>query len=105
MMVEWSTFKSFVDDRKLSVQWVEIESRYMLKAFDGNFYLECHLNKTLPDQSEIQDFENNYKAAGNRPPKSSVVQVLGKDDLTLDPRAMFFTATKHESTIHDKLLD
>lgn len=63
--VPWSTFKSFVDARNLSIQWLEIGNNYWLKAIDGSFDLECRLWKNAEDQTEVQDFENNYKDDGN----------------------------------------
>lgn len=70
MVVEWSILKGFVDDRNLSVQWVDFGSQYELLAFDGNFSLESSIDKSIPS-SELTDFENNYKSLGNTSPKNT----------------------------------
>lgn len=65
LVVNWSDFKAFVDARFLSVQYVDFGNKYYLLAIDSHFSLECHLNKTN-DAGDVTDFENNYKAAGNK---------------------------------------
>lgn len=64
MRVNWTELKKFVDDRGLSIQWVDANDKYYLKAYDANFSLSLAINKDgNPDQT---DFENNYKANGNK---------------------------------------
>jgi hypothetical protein len=67
MLVDWGAFKAFVDARSLSVQWIELQNKYWLKAFDGPFHLETAIFKkgTADDPSDQKDFEDNYKTAGN----------------------------------------
>lgn len=65
MMVAWSVLKSFVDSRQLSIQWIDDGNTYFLAAFDNSFSLECNLNKNNRND-ELEDFENNYKANGNK---------------------------------------
>jgi len=67
MRVEWDNFKSFVDDRRVSIQYVLIDDTYWLKAFDGLFALETTIyKKVTPDVGGPQeDFENNYLSASN----------------------------------------
>lgn len=66
MLVTWSILKSFVQARELSIQWLDINNKYFLKAIDGPFILECELYKDAYDLTEIQDFENNFKSNGNK---------------------------------------
>lgn len=83
MLVEWNIFKSFIDERSLSTQWVDLGSKYWLKAFDGNFYLECIIVKDLPDTTDQSDFETNYKDNGNESPNSLVTTQYEKNDKDL----------------------
>jgi hypothetical protein len=64
MEVNWSEFKKFIDDRKLSVQYVELNGNYHLKAFDGYFNLDCVLPIGV-DNADTTVFENDYKDVGN----------------------------------------
>lgn len=66
MMVEWNVFKTFINARSLSIQWIDLDSKYWLNAFDGNFSLECTLIKNLSNNFDVADFEDNYKAEGNK---------------------------------------
>lgn len=66
MQVDWSIFKQFVDSRSLSIQWIDLTNQYWLKAFDDSFSLECYLDKSVPDTTNIDDFEANYKTNGNK---------------------------------------
>lgn len=65
MQVNWSIIKEFITSRSLSIQWIDINGNYYLKAIDGAFDLDCILNKSL-NLEEIQDFETNFKPSGNK---------------------------------------
>jgi hypothetical protein len=64
--VDWAELKAFVDARDLSIQFVELSNKYILRAFDSYFILGLELAKESPASSDQADFENNYKAAGNK---------------------------------------
>ncbi len=66
MQVQWSAFKSFVDSRFLSIQWIDDGNFYILKAIDSAFTLECNIDKNPSDTTDLTDFETNYKAKGNQ---------------------------------------
>lgn len=68
MEVTWTVFKSFVSTRSLSIQYVDINDTYYMKAFDGLFQLSCNLYKLAADTTDVTDFETNFKANGNKPP-------------------------------------
>lgn len=78
MKVEWEVFKDFVDQRSLSIQWLDLENQYWLKAFDGNFSLECFLDKPL-----AENFETNYKSLGNKSPKLKVLSEPADISMTM----------------------
>jgi hypothetical protein len=83
MEVTWSIFKSVVDERSLSIQWIDIDDHYYMKVIDGNFILDCKLHKSGPDTASVEDFEDNYKTVGNRSPKGEVKTQFERDDLTI----------------------
>lgn len=62
--VDWVDLKNFVTSRSLSIQYLETNNAYQLWAFDGPMVFSCVLSK---DSGEDHlDFENNYKANGNK---------------------------------------
>lgn len=61
-------FKQAVSDRKMLIQYVAKASLgtnggYLLLAFDGEMKFKCYLES----DSDIADFENNYKGSANKP--------------------------------------
>lgn len=87
--VGWSTLKEFVDERSLSIQWVDIDVKYLLCAMDGPFCLNSEIKKENPANSDQTDFENNYKTIGNKSPKSQVVTQYELDNKSLRTIAVF----------------
>lgn len=68
--VNWTSIKNFVDHRNMSIQWVVIENTYRLRAYDGNFGLDCSIS--LDGNNDQLDFEANYKDKGNKSPSALV---------------------------------
>lgn len=66
MQVTWTELKEFVDDRNLSIQYINRQDFYYLMAFDGYFSLETSLYKNPTDTTDLDDFVNNYKAISNK---------------------------------------
>lgn len=64
MLVSWSIFKSFVQARSISIQYVDLSDAYWMMAIDGSFRLECNLVKD--NGTDHDDFEDNFKANGNK---------------------------------------
>jgi hypothetical protein len=83
MKVSWTKLKSFIDDRALSVQFVEFDNSYWLKGIDGGFELECDLLKSPTDTTDLDDFETNYKPLGNQSPKQQVTTQYELNDKDL----------------------
>jgi hypothetical protein len=80
--VSWPDIKGFIADRKdVSLQWLDLSSKYHVFAFDGPFSLRC----LLPQDggAEQLDFEANYKATGNKSVKSEVITLFEKNDKDL----------------------
>jgi hypothetical protein len=78
----WSIFKSFISDRNLSIQWMDLGDNYWLKGFDGPFELEYMMPKD--GGSDQIDFETNFKNAGNQP-----LEFRSVDGLPMVASAMF----------------
>ena len=105
MKVDWDLFKTFVDTKEITVQFLETPSKYMLWAYDGPFHLSCELSRNPSDSTELDDFELAYKPAGNKPVVSKMAQVFAKDNTNLSPRSCLFTAAANSITSEYKLID
>lgn len=110
MEVEWSNFKSFVNSRGLSVQWVVIGSNYHLVAIDGPFQISCVLptDETIDD---VLDFVNNFKTLGNKRFSDSEGVQLNRNRAFANSDGFRFrglgisaTATKNTTTNIDYLI-
>lgn len=66
MEIFWPAFKFLVTQKGLSIQFIEHNGNYHLKAIDGQFILDCVL-PIDPQNEETLDFETNFKASGNQP--------------------------------------
>jgi len=75
---KWSIFKQFVDNKSLSIQWIEFDNFYDLKAFDGFSLLEMRMDKNPTDATDLNDFVNNYKTQGNSTLAPGVELIDGK---------------------------
>ena len=66
-MVEtsWANFKTFVNQKSLSIQYISVGDNYFLKVIDGRFIVSCQIPLD-PTNSDTIDFETNYKANGNK---------------------------------------
>ncbi len=65
MALEWTAFKSIAVTKALSIQWVEDSKFYYLTIIDGNMQWECSVDKNPTDSTDLNDFVNNFKSAGN----------------------------------------
>ena len=65
MRVPWSVIKSSADTNSLNIQYVDISGAYWIKLFNGPFELECIINQDDVADTDLIDFEANYKAASN----------------------------------------
>lgn len=83
MEINWSEFKTFIDSRNLSIQYVVYNNNYHLKGFDGFFELECLIPFDRSLSSDTIDFEDNYKANGNQSIIQNVGTKLERDDIVL----------------------
>lgn len=63
-VLSWSDFKTLVDQKNISIQYIEYIDFYELSLVDGSYVIGCNLLKDAgPDQT---DFEDNYKDNGNK---------------------------------------
>lgn len=105
MQVTWEQFKSFVDVKSISIQYVEFTSHYKLSIVDAGFFLVCVLDKNPSNTADLDDFESNYKSLGNKNIKNRVITSLGNDDYILNPTGIYISGTKETTTNHDLLLN
>jgi len=63
--VDWATIKQFAQDKNVSIQYVDFGNEYELVAVDGAFIITSVLDKEPTDTTELDDFETNFKPAGN----------------------------------------
>ena len=57
--VEWPEFKNFVNNRGVSIQYLNVNNGYYLMSFDGQVGIKC----LIPNGTDAQaDFESNFKA-------------------------------------------
>lgn len=65
-MITWTMFKSMMVTKGLSPQYMEDDTKYILKLFEGPMHLvDCIIYKGLNTEDQ-QDFETNYKATANQ---------------------------------------
>lgn len=65
MNLEWTAFKAIAITKALSIQWIEDARFYYLTIIDGNMQWECNVDKNPTDPTDLNDFVNNFKSAGN----------------------------------------
>lgn len=65
--LNWTSFKTIIDDRNLHIQYIEINDMYYLSAFDSHFRIGCMILKVTPtpDPSDQKEFEDNYESECN----------------------------------------
>ena len=102
--VEWSQLKSFVDDRNLTVQWLDIKDIYHVRAFDTTWVLSTRIRQTIPKNADQIDFEDNYQAQGNQTPQNLATITgatdgtrIGNEDDALKVTGVFFEGESIET--------
>lgn len=104
MELEWNDFKNVVDEREMSIQRVTVKDNYWLKAIDGFFSVECII-PTDEENPSTAEFLADYQDRVNKTIQMNVVQVLGKDAISLSPRTSRYVGTKNQEVTWDKVLD
>jgi len=106
LKMDWTSFKSFVDSRDLSIQYIETDNYYDLYAFDSILKAYCGIVKP---SSEVTDFEANYKANGNKKLEardseghSESKRVMALDSMHYEPRSLDFVTSKLNSLYNRK---
>jgi hypothetical protein len=83
MQLNWAEFKTVVNARALSIQWVVAGANYWLKGIDGYFEVETLIPVDRSLSSDTIDFEDNYKIFGNKSPAAQVTTQLELNDKVL----------------------
>lgn len=63
--LEWTDFKAFVAAKLVSMQYLEDAKFYYIYAVDGAIQVSCQLDKNPSDNTDLNDFVNNYKPTAN----------------------------------------
>lgn len=61
----WSNIKSNLISRGVRAQYLSETYKYIVYCLDGDFKIYCEIDKHDTDTTELDDFENNYKANAN----------------------------------------
>lgn len=62
--VTWAQLKTFVNDRKVSIQEIDLDPRLMLVALDGAMHTNCYIYKELEPEA-LADYVANYQGKAN----------------------------------------
>ena len=63
IQVNWSSFKTTIQDKNLNIQYVELgDTQYRVLAIDGSIFWYCD----LLESADIADFEANFKTDANK---------------------------------------
>lgn len=80
--VSWDILKQFATTKKIALQYLDMTSHYEVICFDSYFVLSCVIDKQSSN-SELQDFEGNFKASANKPIEP--LDQSGRKLLTISP--------------------
>lgn len=94
MQVSWTQLKILSDNKKIPLQFVEEETRYVIFLFDGNYSNFCYVNKTTPANSDQTDFENNYQSNSNQSLVSRTREAIEKTILQAELNITSATAVE-----------
>ena len=90
-LFDWVQFKSIVDSKALSIQWVDHPSHYHLEIFDGPQRVEFDLIKKAG--SDLTDFETNYKNNGNS--LLSLIHKIHEETFTIPTDGLIIDVSKN----------
>lgn len=63
--VSWSVIKAESIARNIPLQWLDFGDNYFIALIDGPFIITTFLNQNPSDTTDLNDFINNFQAAGN----------------------------------------
>ena len=111
MIVEWSEFKRFINERNADILEIEKDSSYYLFAHEENLQLECIVDKNPSDETDLIEFEthylptcNPYRKAFDDTGKPFARFAIANEGFMLSCLAMCFTTAKTNS-LHCKNSD
>lgn len=61
MKLPWTEFRTLIDSKQIRYKYIERASYYLLLGFDGQFQVECQLDKSPSDSTDLDEFEASYK--------------------------------------------
>jgi hypothetical protein len=66
MKVTWPVLKQFAEERRLSIQAIDLKGQYWLKVLEGAFVLECVISKEF-SSPELDEYNAYVKTSVNKP--------------------------------------
>ena len=81
MQVQWNIFKNALQNGNLTLKEINLGDNYWLKAFDGEYSLEC-LIPSDEQNSDTQDYLTNFQSQANKPLKTKVLTEPANISLT-----------------------
>lgn len=89
--VAWTQLKQMINAQSLFYKYAQDDNSYTVSAYDGSSLIA---QTVIPfNTSDAQDFAVNWQSNGNANIRPDIVQVLGKDVLTLTPFGAFSDTT------------
>ena len=65
MKIDWTQFKNFVNARNIDMLMIDKDDAYHLYSSEGSLEIECELDKSASDTTDLDDFEANHKSSCN----------------------------------------
>lgn len=91
----WQEFKTFIDQRSISIQWFDIEDHYYMAGVDGAFTLYYTMYKD--NGADQLEFESSYKNNGNKNIENKTTSNIQKVSV-YESEGTFATIVSHDFT-------
>lgn len=63
--IDWATLRDLSIQKNVPLQWVDQDTAYHISISEGPIVFYCSLNKDPSDTTDLDEFEDDYKALGN----------------------------------------
>jgi len=67
IQVTWTQIKNFASSKSRPIQYVDFNGNYYIYINDGPFAINTIISQENPSNSDLIDFETNYKPTANQP--------------------------------------
>lgn len=66
LQLQWTELKTVIIAKTLNLQYIETDQMYKLWAVDDAMIFTCNIDKNPSDLTDLNDFNNNFKANCNK---------------------------------------